>query len=144
MLRVDAVRLHLGLRLPLLMRQLLPETGVGVRTADAGANHSMASRFPAPWRIVEIPNGFAVDDATGQQLGVFYGRTDPNIAGHTGFLTIEEARQMAVDFARLPELLEQTSGSQRGRKTRAEPRNAAASAGRKDDAKAARVPIETR
>jgi len=70
----------------------------------------MINRFPAPWRIVEIPNGFAVDDATGQQLGVFYGRADPNPAGHTGFLTIEEARQLAVDFARLPELLKRTSG----------------------------------
>jgi len=67
----------------------------------------MTSRFPAPWRIVEIPNGFAVDDATGQQLGIFYGRADPNTAGHTGFLTMDEARQMAVDFARLPELLKQ-------------------------------------
>src|SRR5262250_780365 len=80
-----------------------------------GASHSMTNRFPTPWRIVEIPNGFAVDDASGQQLGVFYGRADPNAAGHTGFLTIEEARQMAVDFARLPELLERTSASQRGR-----------------------------
>lgn len=65
----------------------------------------MTSRFPAPWRIVEMPNGFAVDDASGRQLGVFYGRADPNIAGHTGFLTIDEARQLAVDFANLPELL---------------------------------------
>jgi hypothetical protein len=71
-----------------------------------GSRRAMTTRFPAPWRIVEIPNGFAVDDASGQQLGVFYGRADPNEAGHTGFLTIEEARQMAVDFARLPELLE--------------------------------------
>src|SRR6266550_5076929 len=71
---------------------------------------TMINRFPAPWRIVEIPNGFAVDDATGQQLGVFYGRADPNPAGHTGFLTIDEARQLAVDFARLPELLKRTSG----------------------------------
>jgi hypothetical protein len=47
----------------------------------------MTSRFPAPWRIVEIAHGFAVDDATGRQLGVFYGRDDPNTAGHTGFLT---------------------------------------------------------
>lgn len=69
----------------------------------------MTNRVPAPWRIVEIPNGFAVDDATGRQLGVFYGRADPNTAGHTGFLTIEEARQMAVNFARLPELLKRTS-----------------------------------
>ncbi len=48
---------------------------------------------------------YRAEDATGQQLGVFCGRSDPNTAGHTGFLTIDEARQMAVDFARLPELL---------------------------------------
>jgi len=65
----------------------------------------MTSRFPAPWQIVELPNGFAVEDATGLQIGVFYGRADPNIAGHTGFLTMDEARQMAIDFAKLPELL---------------------------------------
>jgi hypothetical protein len=69
----------------------------------------MTTRFPAPWRIVEIAHGFAVEDATGQQLGVFYGRADPNIAGHTGFLTMDEARQIAVDFARLPELLKRAS-----------------------------------
>src|SRR5215468_4966000 len=69
----------------------------------------MTGRFPAPWRIVEIPSGFAVEDATGLQLGVFYGRADPNIAGHTGFLTMDEAQQIAVDFARLPELLKQAS-----------------------------------
>jgi hypothetical protein len=80
-----------------------------------GGRRAMTTRFPAPWRIVEIPNGFAVDDASGQQLGVFYGRADPNAAGHTGFLTIEEARQMAVDFAKLPELLKPASESQRGR-----------------------------
>ncbi len=65
----------------------------------------MTGRFPAPWRIVEIPSGFAVEDAIGVQLGVFYGRADPNTAGHTGFLTMDEARQMATDFAKLPKLL---------------------------------------
>ena len=65
----------------------------------------MTGRFPAPWRIVEIPSGFAVEDATGVQLGVFYGRADPNTAGHTGFLTMDDARQMAIDFAKLPKLL---------------------------------------
>jgi hypothetical protein len=65
----------------------------------------MTGRFPAPWRIVEIPSGFAVEDATGVQLGVFYGRADPNTAGHTGFLTMDDARQMAFDFVKLPKLL---------------------------------------
>jgi len=69
----------------------------------------MTDRFPAPWRIVEMPRGFAVEDAAGLQLGVFYGRSDPNTAGHTGFLTMDEARQLAFNFARLPELSEQTS-----------------------------------
>src|SRR5262245_21946423 len=93
----------------------------------------MTSRFPAPWRIVEIPNGFAVDDATGQQLGVFYGRGDPNAAGHTGFLTIDEARQMAVDFARLPELLKRTSAPPRGSESRAPAWNTAANIGRRSN-----------
>ncbi len=69
----------------------------------------MTSRFPGPWRIAEFPNGFAVYDATGRQLGFFYGRAYPNTAGRTGFVMIDEARQIAVDFARLPELLKQTS-----------------------------------
>jgi hypothetical protein len=33
------------------------------------------------------------------------GRAAPHIAGHTGFLTMDEARQMAIDFAKLPKLL---------------------------------------
>jgi len=45
------------------------------------------------------------DDATGQQLGVFYGRA-PDSAGHTGIMTMDEVRQMAIDFAKLPELLQ--------------------------------------
>jgi hypothetical protein len=61
-----------------------------------------ASGFSAPWRIVEIPHGFAVEDAAGQQLAAFYGLAEPDTARQTDFLTIDEARQMAVDFAKLP------------------------------------------
>jgi hypothetical protein len=63
---------------------------------------TMTNGFSAPWRIIEIPHGFAVEDATGQQLAVFYGLAEPNTARQTDFLTIDEARQMAVDFAKLP------------------------------------------
>src|SRR5260370_22911436 len=70
---------------------------------------NMTSRFPGPWRIAEFPNGFAVYDATGRQFGFFYGRAYPNPPGQTGFRMVDEARQIAVDFARLPELLKQTS-----------------------------------
>jgi hypothetical protein len=70
----------------------------------------MTGRFPGPWRIVEIPHGFAVDDASGQQLAVFYGLAEPNAAIKTDFLTFDEARQMAADFAKLPKRLGQTWG----------------------------------
>jgi hypothetical protein len=50
------------------------------------------------------PERVAVEYATGKQIGVFYGRV-PCSARHTGIMTIDEARQMAVDFAKLPELL---------------------------------------
>lgn len=63
---------------------------------------TITSGFSTPWRIVEIPHGFAVDDAAGQQLAVFYGLAEPSTARQTDFLTIDEARQMAVDFSRLP------------------------------------------
>jgi hypothetical protein len=78
---------------------------LGENTAWAA---TMTGGFPAPWRIVEIAHGFFVEDASGQQLAVFYGLAEPNTARPTDFLTLDEARQMAVDFARLPKLIEQT------------------------------------
>ena len=57
-----------------------------------------------------MPSGFAVEDATGKPVGVFYGRA-PDAAGHTGIMTMDEARQMAIDFARLPELLRQNGNA---------------------------------
>ncbi len=55
--------------------------------------------------MLELPGGYAVEDAEGYRLGIFYGRADPSTAKHAGVLTLDEARQMAFDFARLPELL---------------------------------------
>ena len=44
-------------------------------------------------------------DASGQTVGWFHFRADPLVAKMAGVLTKDEAPRMAVNFARLPELL---------------------------------------
>lgn len=62
-------------------------------------------RFPPPWRVVETPGGYCVEDKGGQKVAWFYGRADLASARAAWVLTKEEARRMAVNVARLPELL---------------------------------------
>lgn len=66
---------------------------------------TIARRRFLPWQVFELQVGYAVEDAEGRRLGTFYSRTDPSTAKQPGVLSIEDARQMAFDFARLPELL---------------------------------------
>jgi hypothetical protein len=62
-------------------------------------------RFPPPWTVVEKESCFMVQDATGQALGWFYFPDEPLVAREARVLLKDEARRMAVGFARLPELL---------------------------------------
>ena len=62
-------------------------------------------RFPAPWTVERIPGGFKVYDANGQSLAYVYSRENPNAAEIAGVLTEGEARRMASNIARLPQLL---------------------------------------
>jgi hypothetical protein len=62
-------------------------------------------RFPPPWTADRIEGGYVVHDSTGQALAYIYAREDATIARQAGVLTMDEARRMAVNFTRPPELL---------------------------------------
>ena len=63
-------------------------------------------RFPLPWTIERLPaGGFKVIDANGQSLAYFYARENDHDARTAGVLTMDEARRLASNFAKLPELL---------------------------------------
>ena len=62
--------------------------------------------FPPPWTIEEANNAcFIVRHAIGQALGYFYFEDEPGRRSAAKLLTKDEARRMAANFAKLPDLL---------------------------------------
>jgi hypothetical protein len=62
-------------------------------------------RFPAPWTVEEIPGGYKVKDANGQSLAYVYGRETRADAETAHVLTMDEARRIATNIAKLPNYL---------------------------------------
>jgi 2-methylisocitrate lyase-like PEP mutase family enzyme len=62
-------------------------------------------RFPAPWAVEALDGGFKVVDASGQALAYVYGHVDPHDAATAKALTLDGARRIASNIAKLPELL---------------------------------------
>ena len=59
-------------------------------------------RFPPPWTVEEIPGGFKVIDAQGQSLAYCYGRETQADADIAKVLTMDNARRIAANIAKLP------------------------------------------
>ena len=62
-------------------------------------------RFPPSWRVECIEGGYVVKDANGQSLAYIYGRESGANADTAKVLTIDEARRIANNLAKLPTLL---------------------------------------
>jgi len=72
---------------------------------DNDEQHGKKDDFPAPWTVEAIDGGFKVVDANKQAIAYVYGRETKADGDIAKVLTMDEARRIASNIAKLPKLL---------------------------------------
>ena len=65
----------------------------------------MTRHFPPPWSVEELDACFVVIDNAGQKLADVYFEEEPGRRSAAKLLTKDEAKRIAANIAKLPELL---------------------------------------
>jgi hypothetical protein len=67
--------------------------------------NDITRRLPSPWRAEKFSGGYVVRDANGFAVAHVYGRSTEDEAMAAKQMTMDEARRVASNIAKLPEML---------------------------------------